>query len=139
MAKRNLTRDELKKEFAAELYVAGSFFKMKRFSEGDKFTPLKELDVRVQRDSGAIAPMGNPKVTHRFIPDREPMPKIKPAHIEHKVVTPTQKDINAKKAGMKYKVIFPGTGGYLYFETREEIRPYSCFGNTPDQLTIVEL
>lgn len=69
-------REALKKQFAAELYLSGSFFGQRRFTEGDKNTPLTELDARIKEDSGAIEPMANQNVTQRFIPEREKMPKF---------------------------------------------------------------
>jgi hypothetical protein len=69
-------RAEAKRKFAAELYLAGSFFKQRRFTEGDSHTPLQELDVRIKDQSGAIEPMANEHVTTRYIPERDKMPKF---------------------------------------------------------------
>lgn len=70
--KRQVTRAERKAEFAAEIFLAASFFKMDTIS-GWK-TP--SLDAKIVKDSGSLVPLYNPMVKERYIPKLDKMPKF---------------------------------------------------------------
>lgn len=70
------TRKELQREFAAELFLSASFFKMNRLTSGDKNTPLAKVDAMVNRQSGSERPMNHPLASKRYFPEREKMPKF---------------------------------------------------------------
>ena len=99
---RDEKRAAAKREFAAELYLAASFFKQTRVTAGDKFTPLKELDAWINEESGVKQPMAHPKVQRRYIAEREPMPKIKPAPFVQPAVSTCNFDYVEEKVSPKF-------------------------------------
>jgi len=76
MAKKVKTRAELQQEFKAELYLQASFFKMKRVTSGDDYTPLNLLDYQINNVLPGIKPLANPSIVTKWIPEKEKMPKF---------------------------------------------------------------